>query len=204
LGGKPMLAWTILAAQESAYIDQLIVTTDDQEIADVARQWNCGVPFLRPGNLSGDEVSSVDVVLHALKELDVQYHYMVLLQPTSPFRTDVDIDACLDRCEQTNAPVCVSVCKVDKSPYWMVGMDKQNHLQRILEPPSPVSRRQDLPEVFALNGAVYAAEIDWFRANKTFLTEKTLGYVMPKERSLDVDSAYDLVLAKNWLARPND
>ena len=204
LGGKPMLAWTILAAQESAYIDRLIVTTDDQEIADVARQWNCEVPFMRPDNLAGDKVSSVDVILHALQELEAQHNYMVLLQPTSPFRTGADIDACLERCEKTNAPVCVSVCEVDKSPYWMVSMDELNHLQQILKPPNPVSRRQDLPKVYALNGAVYAAEVDWFCANKTFLTEKTLGYAMPKERSLDVDSKYDLSLANNWLTRPND
>ena len=202
LGGKPLIAWTILAAQESAYIDRLIVSTDDPEIADAAQRWNCEVPFMRPDDLAGDDTSSVDVVIHALQTLDTDHGYVVLLQPTSPFRTGADIDGCLERCEQSNAPVCVSICNVDKSPYWMVSMDEQNNLRKILEPPVPVTRRQDLPEVYALNGAVYAAEINWFQANKAFVTEETLGYVMPRERSLDIDTKYDLLLAKNRIPGP--
>jgi CMP-N,N'-diacetyllegionaminic acid synthase len=200
LGGKPLIAWTILAAQESAYIDRLIVSTDDQEIADAARKWNCDVPFIRPDELAGDDASSVDVVIHALQTLDTDHDYVVLLQPTSPFRTGADIDGCLEQCEQSNAPVCVSICNVDKSPYWMVSKDEQNNLRNILETPVPVSRRQDLPEVYALNGAVYAAEVDWIRANKAFLMENTLGYVMPRERSLDIDTEFDLSLAKNRIS----
>ncbi len=200
LGGKPLLAWTVLAARESAYIDRLILSTNDEEIADTARKWGCEVPFMRPGDLAEDDTSSVDVVLHALQALDETFDYFVLLQPTSPFRKGVDIDGCVELCKQTNAPLCLSVCDVDKSPYWMVSLDDRKCLQRILEPSKPASRRQDLPDVYALNGAVYVADVDWFKANKTFLTEDARGYVMPRERSLDIDTEYDFMLAKSRLA----
>ena len=200
LGGRPMVAWTISAALGSAYIDRLIISTDDEEIADTAKSWNCEVPFIRPDHLAQDDTSSVDVAIHALQTLKETYHYFVLLQPTSPFRTNSDIDNCLELCAQTDAPACVSICGADKSPYWMVSMDQQSHLHHVLEPPTPASRRQELPQVYSLNGAVYVAEVNWFEANETFLTEETRGYVMPRERSLDIDTEYDLSVAKCRLA----
>jgi len=195
-GGKPLINWTILAAQKSKFIDHLILSTDDIEIANVARKLNCGVPFMRPSELAGDDTSSEDVLIHALDNIDQEFGYLVLLQPTSPFRLAKDIDGCLEQCRDLQSPVCVSITEPDKSPYWMVYMDEQNRLHQLLKLDTPVSRRQDLPASYALNGAVYVAEVEWFRTHRKFLSSETVGYVMPKERSIDIDTPFDLEVAK--------
>ena len=119
LGGRPLLAWSILAARGSAHVDRIVVSSEDREIIETAREWGAEVPFVRPAELARDETSGMDVVLHALDQAGQGFDYVVLVQPTSPLRTPQDIDACLERCLETGAPACVSVCEPAKSPHWM-------------------------------------------------------------------------------------
>lgn len=190
VAGKPLIAWTIEKAKKSSYIDRLIVTTDDTEIASIAAQWGCEVPFMRPAELSRDETPGVLPILHALETLPDKYDLVVLLQPTSPLRNVEDIDGCISSLNKLNAPACVSIVSPDKSPYWMYGLDNANRLAPLLD--NEYSRRQDLPPIYALNGAVYAACTKWFELNKSFISSETIGYIMPKNRSLDVDDELDL------------
>jgi CMP-N,N'-diacetyllegionaminic acid synthase len=196
VGGFPLLAWTVIAAQKSRYIDRLILSSDDNEIISVARDYGCDVPFTRPTELAGDETSSADVARHAINNLQDKYDVLVLLQPTSPLRTTSDIDACVKLLFDTNAPSVISVCQTDKSPYWMFLRDSDGVLEPVIQQESVPSRRQDAPAVYLPNGAVYAVKITRFLENPVFIFPQSLGYVMPRNRSLDIDELDDF----QWLA----
>jgi len=194
LAGKPLIAWSIEAAKKSQYIDRIVVSTDDQEIAEVATQWGGEVPFLRPSELAQDSTPGIAPVLHMLSNLEPSYDLVVLLQPTSPLRTVEDIDGTIALMLNRNAKACVSVVEPDKSPYWMYTIEKNGYLHPALE--GDYSRRQELPAVYALNGAVYAADVSWLYDKKTFLDEQTLAYIMPKERSADIDTELDFKITE--------
>jgi CMP-N,N'-diacetyllegionaminic acid synthase len=198
VAGKPLIAWTIEEAKKSKYVDRLILSSDDSEIIQVAKQWGCDVPFIRPAELAQDDTPGIEPVLHALREIP-NYHYIVLLQPTSPLRTAEDIDRCIEICVQNQGNVCVSVVKPDKSPYWMYTVNEANLLTPLLNSERVITRRQDMPEVYALNGAVYVANIPFLMDKKSFITEETFAYVMPRERSIDIDSELDLKIASMLL-----
>lgn len=200
VGGKPLIAWTIEAALASRCVSRVVLSSDDDEIMQVARSHGCEVPFRRPAELAGDLASSADVVAHALAQLPGHDH-VLLLQPTSPLREAADIDAAFDLMQSHQAPACVSVCPVQESPYWMYRIEGGQQLRPLLPPASGAHRRQDLPPVYMLNGALYLAGVDHFRQQRAFLGPGCAAYVMPRERSLDIDTAEDLALADEELSK---
>lgn len=200
LGGKPLISWTIEAAQGSAYIDRLVLSSDDPAIIEVARTWGCEVPFARPAELARDDTPGIAPVLHAIEALP-GYDYVVLLQPTSPLRSISDIDGCLELCVRAGFPACVSVTEPDKSPYWMYTLDPSGQMRPLMEGVERFDRRQELPQVYALNGAVYAADCRWLAASRSFVTLETGGYLMPRERSADIDTELDLLCVEALLER---
>jgi CMP-N,N'-diacetyllegionaminic acid synthase len=195
LAGKPLLAWTIEAAGKSQYIDRCILSSEDPEIIATAIAWGCEVPFVRPIELAQDETPGMEPVMHAINHL-AYYDYIVLLQPTSPLRTVDDIDACIALCFEKNANACVSVTEPDKSPFWMYTLSEHNQMNPLMESHVFFLRRQDMPKTVALNGAVYVAKRDWLLLNRSFMSNETIAYEMPKERSLDIDTEFDLKLVK--------
>lgn len=198
LAGKSLLAWTIEAALGSKFIDRLILSSDDSEIIDAAIEVGCEAPFVRPAELALDDTPHAAVINHTLSALDKTYDYFVLLQPTSPFRTSADIDACIERCENMAAPVAVSLMKFEKSPRTIVGLDDGFRVQSLFGLSAPEIRRQD-STAYILNGAVYVCRTDWWPENQRFLSEHTVGYVMPADRSIDIDTPDDLRLAERLL-----
>ena len=194
-GGKPLIAWTVEAAKASRYVDRVILSSDDAAIAEAAARFGCEVPFVRPAELATDKADSMSVVRHALGALSERYDLLLLLQPTSPLRTAADIDAALERCLQGETQTCVSVCEPDKSPYWMMTMPADHTVQPLFPPEQVPARRQDAPPIFALNGAIYIAPTAHLAAGGGFVIKGTIGYVMPKERSLDIDTELDLRFA---------
>lgn len=192
--GRPLLAWSIDAARGSRCIDRVVLSSEDEAIIAAARACGCEVPFRRPDVLASDTASTTDVVLHALDALP-GYDVVVLLQPTSPLRTASDIDAACEKFATSSAPACVSVSRVEQNPYWMYRLGDDDALLPIIEP-SEAARRQDLPDVYMLNGAVYIAATAWLRQTRTFLTRDTVAHVMPVDRALDIDTAADLEVFK--------
>ncbi len=190
VAGKPLIAWTIEEAKKSKYLDRLILSSEDAEIIEVAIDLGVDVPFVRPAELAQDDTPGIEPVLHAVREVP-DYDYLVLLQPTSPLRTVEDIDQCLETCLALGAPACVSVTAPDKSPYWMYTLSADKRMKPLLTSESYASR-QALPAVYALNGAVYVAEIGWFMLKKCFVSEETVAFEMPKEHSVDIDTESDL------------
>jgi N-acylneuraminate cytidylyltransferase len=201
IGGKPMIAWTIEAAHGSRYIDRLILSSDDRAIINVAAEYGCEAPFVRPAKLAGDEADSMGVIRHAIEALPQQFEYLVLLQPTSPMRRSEDIDGAIERCVQRRAPACVSVCETDKSPFWMMRLDAQSIMHPLFPAEQIPYRRQDAPAVFVLNGAIYVARTEHLMHGGSFLAPGAVGYLMPKERSLDIDTELDLAIVDFLLTR---
>lgn len=169
----------------------MVLTSDDDAIIAAARSLDCKVLFRRPAVLAPDTASSVDVVMHALDMLP-GYEVVVLLQPTSPLRTAADTEAACERFAISGAPACVSVCIAAQSPYWMFELGDNQTLTPLIELPAGVTRRQDLPAVYALNGAIYVADAPWLRQSGTFLTRDTVASVVPAERSIDIDTPADI------------
>jgi CMP-N,N'-diacetyllegionaminic acid synthase len=189
-GGKPLIDYTIAAARQARAVDRLVLSTDDERIADAARRAGCEVPFMRSAALARDDTPSIDVILDTLDRLP-PYDIVVLLQPTSPLRSAQDIDAACDAVALGGAPSCVSVTEAEQSPYWMYALEADRRLRALLPAPATASRRQDLPAAYVLNGAVYAARTAWLRQHRSFLAESTVAHLMPRRRSIDIDTLED-------------
>lgn len=198
LGGKPLIVWTIEAALAASGIDAVVVSTEDEEIADIARAAGAQVPFLRPADIAGDHTPSIAAVMHAV-ELLPEYGRLLLLQPTSPLRTAQDIEGLFRMADETGAPSIVSVCPVEEHPAWMYRRSEHGVLQSFIDGPV-AARRQDLPSLYVLNGAMYLAQREWLLSGGALLGPETLGYVMPAERSIDIDTISDWRLAEMALA----
>lgn len=194
IAGKPLIVWTIEAALRSSLLSAVVVSTDDPEIANVARNAGAQVPFMRPSKLAQDQTPGVDPVLHALGQLP-QYDSVLLLQPTSPLRTTEDIDGCLNFVAQQMVPSVVSVTEADVHPYWTYRLNADQTIARFVDA-APIARRQDLPAAFALNGAMYFADANWLRRRGRLVSSETLGYVMPREHSVDLDTPFDWKFAE--------
>ncbi len=199
VAGKPLIAWTIAAASESRVCQRIIVSTDSPEIADAARQHGAEIPFMRPAELATDDASGTDPVLHAVRWLDLHENFapewVMLLQPTSPLRTSLDIRRAVALAEEKNADAVVSVAPVEDHPFWMKRIDADGCLEDFIRLEKPFNRRQDLPEVYALNGAIYLVHRTVLLGQETLFPPRTHALVMPRERSLDVDTPWDLYLA---------
>jgi CMP-N,N'-diacetyllegionaminic acid synthase len=195
IAGKPLIAWTIEEAKKSKYIDRLILSSEDKEIINIAKSFGCEVPFIRPDHLALDSTPGMDPVLHAIRKLP-KFDFVVVLQPTSPLRIAEDIDGCIEQLLKSASPSCVSVTEPEKSPYWMFSLNDESKIEPVINQNDIIVRRQDLPSVYALNGAVYAAETNWLLEKKSFLTKETTAFIMPKNRSFDIDTEEDFLFCE--------
>lgn len=201
LAGKPLIAWTIEAALNSKTCSRLIVSTDNLDIKKIAQDWGAEVPFIRPENLSGDTVESILVAHHAinylLSEGMQKSDYILLLQPTSPLRDEQDIKNVIDIGQLQQAEAVMSVTECPYNPYKTHTISHQGVLQRFITKTFDNVPRQNLPSVYVENGAVYLNRISSLIEKKTFIPEnKTVPYIMPLDRSLDIDTPWDLYLAE--------
>ena len=187
--GKPLLQWSIDVALSSPSVDRLVVSTDDPEIAEVARAGGAEVPFLRPLELATDTTPGIAPVLHALQLLP-EVSEVLLLQPTSPLRQVDDVEAIVALHRQAGHDAVVSVVPSSKHPAWMFSLSSGQVLEPLVAH-SDVACRQQLSPAYALNGALYLASRTVLERERSFLTPDTMGYVMPPERSVDIDSALD-------------
>jgi len=202
LGGKPLIAWTIDAARASGLLDRVMVSTDDPDIAETARRYGAEVPFVRPASLAVDETPALDVALHALDWLESQGalpEYLVWLQPTSPFRTGEDIAAGIALMEHSQAPAIVGVCEARVHPLYVVKINPDGALEPFMPGAAGKTRRQDLPDAYQVNGAFYLNRSLALRQDRSFIPNGTRPLIMPPERSIDIDSAWDFFLAQTIL-----
>jgi CMP-N,N'-diacetyllegionaminic acid synthase len=153
LGGKPLIAWSIEAGLNSQYIDAVIVTSDNEEILNISEKYGAQI-IQRPQNLAEDTTSSIDTLLHAIEGL-TQYDFVVLLQPTSPLRTDIHIDEAIKLLTEKEADAVISICETEHSPLWSNPLPKDESMVNFISNEIKNTRSQDLPQYFRLNGAIY-------------------------------------------------
>lgn len=198
VGGKPLIAWTIEAARGAKSVERVVVTTDCPGIVEVSRRHGAEVPFMRPAELATDDAPGILPAIHAVEWLEenenYQPDYVAYLQPTSPLRTAEDIDNAMRLAEEKRADGVVSVTEAGQHPLWMKTIDAEGRMADFLPQRQEVVRRQDLPPVYGLNGAIYLVRRDVLLTQRTFYNDRTFPYVMPSERSLDIDTPWDLFL----------
>lgn len=206
LAGQPLIAYTIQAALESRLLSRVLVSTDSPTIAQIAKTYGAEVPFIRPPELARDDVPRLPVVRHAVDYLENNEGYtpdiIVTLQPTSPLRRAEHIDAAIEMLVGTGADAVVSVCEAEHSPYWMRRVDAEGRLVPLLSGSETYLRRQDLPVVYRINGAVFAETYAAVRAGVNQPAENICPLIMEQWESIDIDEEYDLKVAEmHMLAR---
>ncbi len=202
LGGKPLIAYSIESAKESDLITHSIISTDDPEIAEVARKWGGEVPFMRPAELATDTAGHVGVMQHAVKfmeeKLGFTFDYVVIFQPTSPFRTKDDVDGTIQKLIDTGADSAVSIFEIDSTyhPIKVKKLEGDRVLPYCMEEPEG-KRRQDLPKAYRRSSAIYAMKRDLLMIGGKLFGDYVVGYVTPREYFVDIDTHFDWVVAED-------
>jgi CMP-N,N'-diacetyllegionaminic acid synthase len=206
LRGKPLIAWTIEAARQSGVVDDAIVTTDDETIANIARKWGGRVPWMRPSELATDTASSMDVVSHAVDMLGSgreSFDFVVLLQPTSPFRTPATINHGIEISVHRGGKPLVAVSPAQSHPSWCFRVLAEGILSPICSAEGVTLRSQDLSPAYVINGSLYVSSVDYFRRAKTFLCQDTSALIIEdRKEALDIDDEWDWQLAEFLGNRP--
>jgi len=205
LAGKPLIAYTIEAANKSKYLTRTILSTDDKEIAKISKHYGCEVPFTRPDEFAQDESTSMEVVQHALEWLkeneDEEYDYLMILQPTSPMRLAEDIDECIKLAVETDTDSVMSMKELeDFSPKKVKKIEEGVILPYFEEEGKQSSRRQDLSKMYKRNCAIYLTKTELIKQDDLF-GKISRAYIMPEERSVDINAPIDFELAEFLLRR---
>ena len=197
LNGKPLLAYSIEAALASGMFDTVHVSTDSERYAGIARQYGADEPFLRSADTSSDTASSEDAIREVLRryeELGQCFDAFMLLQPTSPLRTAEDIRAAFGVMEEKQAESVVSVCEMEHSPLWCNTLPPDDSMREFLRKDGE-RRRQDLAVYYRLNGAIYLVKTEHFLCTGSLYGDGCYAYHMSAERSVDIDSPTDFIIA---------
>lgn len=197
LGGKPLLAYTADAAQAAKRLTRIVLSTEDEEIAEVGRKYGLEVPFIRPPDLAQDATPTLPVVRHALEFFENEnFDAVCLLQPTNPLRRACDIDNCLELLENTGATAVLSLLPVPAHyhPRWVYWRDNEGRIVLSTGETEPIARRQDLPPAFHRDGSVYAIRAETVLRHNSLYGAKVRGYTMDAAFSANIDTEED------WLA----
>jgi CMP-N-acetylneuraminic acid synthetase len=196
LAGKPMLVWTIESAIQSKYLDEIVLSTDSDDIIKVAGNYKIKT-IKRPIELASDTAKTVDVVKHVIENIDKKYDFIVLLQPTSPLRTSTHIDEAIEQLIKLNADAIISVTEADHSPLWCNILPENLSMENFISKDIKHKRSQDLPKFYRLNGAIYICKTKKLIEENTFFLKKNIyAYIMDKKSSVDIDEELDFKLAE--------
>ncbi|MBM7573191.1 cytidylyltransferase domain-containing protein [Aquibacillus albus] len=196
--GKPLIQYTIDEAKQSKYLDTVIVSTDDQEIANVSKECGVAVPFLRPKSLASDNSKTIDAIIYTINKLTQNgndYDYVVLLQPTQPLRKYWHIDGAIEKIINKNVDSLVSVSEVKDHPSLIRTINNDEILGNLININSTI-RRQDFPVYYKVNGAIYINKLNEKFSSNTSLNDNKLAYIMDRSYDLDIDEPIDLELFK--------
>ncbi len=205
LGGKPLIAYSIEAARQSKLLTDFIVSTEDEEIAEISRKWGAPVPFMRPQKLARDDTGSIEVIIHALNTMRENYgkiyDYVMILQPTSPFRLARDIDNSIKKIVDTKADSVMSMVEViDFSPKKLKILDGDIIKPWLMEEGPLSERRQNETKVYKRNCAIYLTKVEIIKKGDLF-GKISRAYVMPPERSIDINEPLDFEWAEFLISK---
>jgi len=199
--GHPLIAYTICEALRSKHISDVVVSSDDEEIMQVANDYGASVPFKRPNELSGDRAKPVECNLHATRIMETKvgfkYDYVVELLCTNPFKTAFDIDTALEMQFESDADSVIGVVRLDDHHPIRIKKLEDGYIREFCLPEIPESTRQDLkPDAFIRNGSIYSMRRDMLEQGIRYGTENSLAYIMPRERTVNIDEPMDLEIAR--------
>lgn len=209
LGGLPLIVYTINAALRAKNIDRVIVTTDDADIADVARKYGAEVPFIRPKHLAQDNSMALDAYLHAvdfLQEKDgVAITKFMVLLPTSPFRTSQHIDDAIQLFDTTQAETLISMSEVEIPPTWYYELDNNLRVTNAgFGTGNCVANRQESKSYYRPNGAIYILDYDMLKNERSYYCDNTVAYIMDYVSSVDIDTIDDFEYAEYLLRKKEE
>jgi CMP-N-acetylneuraminic acid synthetase len=201
LAGKPLIAYAIETGLACKNLETVIVSTDDEEIARVAREYSAEVPFMRPAELATDTSSEWLAWQHAIKQVQMargEFDVFVSMPVTSPFRDVSDVQACIDTLNGDPATdIVITTREAERSPYFnMVKLDAAGYASVVIQPENAVVRRQDVPAVYDVTTVAYAARPEYILRASRLFEGKVKTVVVPAERALDIDTPYDFMLAE--------
>lgn len=199
IGGISLTGRAVQAGLESKYIDDVIISTDDNDIAEEAEKNGCEIPFMRPAELATDSARSIDVIKHAIETMKSEgrsYDIFVLLQPTTPFRTAQHIDDCLELYVEKNADSVISVTEAEHHPLWMNTLPEDMSMKDFMRPEAENMNRQELTAQYRINGGVYAVSCDYLLSTGKLYSDRSYAYLMDAESSIDIDSELDYKIAR--------
>ena len=196
LNGKPLIAYSIEAANESKCFDKVLVSTDSEKYAEISKKYGAKVPFLRSAENSNDESGTWGACEEVLNNLDEKFDVVVLLQPTSPFRTAQNIKEALDLFFLKNADTVVSVTQISHPLEWYNHLPDDNSLANFEAEEIRTKRRQDLRPCYTMNGAVYIVKRELLKPDLYLCGENSFAYVMDEANSVDIDSESDFLKAR--------
>lgn len=204
INNSPLIKYTIDSAKKSKFISDLIVSTDSKEIAKYCKKLHVNVPFIRPKYLSTDKASTLDVVLHAEKKysklLKKKFDYVLILQPTTPFRARNLIDKSIAKLVKSGAEALVTLSDVGANhPFRMYELSSLNKIKPILKNKTPMLGRQYLPKFYLRSGEIYLVSNKVLKKYKTLLPKNTIGYISNNKTNINIDSYQDLALAKIFI-----
>lgn len=206
LNGKPLLQYTIEAAQGAHQLTRTILSTEDEEIARVGQQCGVDVPFMRPVELAADNTPTLPVIQHAVRwmeMIDEVYDAVCLLQPTNPFRTSEQIDACIALMieHQSDSVVTMLPVPAEYNPHWVFFQDENGYFRLSTGEKAPIPRRQELPPAFHRDGSIYVTRRDILMIGNSLYGERIIGFVMEKSQSVNIDTLDDWRRAEELLRR---
>jgi len=208
LAGKPLIAYSIETARASKLIERVVVSTDDAEIADVARRYGADVPFMRPAELAQDDSPEWLTWQHAVRTLQAAeaggaaIDAFVCVSPTSPLRAVEDIDACIEMLLNSDADMVMTVSPSERNPYFnMVALDEAGSARVVIKPDRPIYRRQDAPRVYDITTVAYAFRPAFVLGTRSEFDGKVRAVVVPAERAVDIDTELDFAFAEFLLRR---
>lgn len=199
LNGKPLIAYTIEAAIKSNEFDEIMVSTDSEVYANIAKEYGANVPFLRSETLASDTASSWDAVKEVLDKYSCNgehFDVVALLQPTSPLRTSEDIVNGFKILDENDANTVVGVCEMDHSPLWANTLPKDNSMETFIREDVLNLPRQQIETYYRINGALYIVRTSHLMIAENIYADKSYAYIMDKHKSVDIDDEFDLNLAK--------
>jgi N-acylneuraminate cytidylyltransferase/CMP-N,N'-diacetyllegionaminic acid synthase len=206
MNDKPLIWYTINAAKKSKFIDKIIVSTDDNEIAEIAKKYDAEIPFMRPKELARDDSLAIDNYIYTIDRLNKEFNYgiveFVVLQPTSPLRTSLDIDNAIQIFEEKKADSVISVSEAIHPPIWSKKIDEKGILRNYFDIRIGNKNRQEIEKVYMPNGAIFVFKFSLLKEKYSYYSDKTYPYIIPLERSIDIDSKLDFEFAE-YLMKKN-
>ena len=202
--GKPLIAYAIECSLKCPSIDHLIVTTDSEQIAGIARKCGADVPFIRPAELAEDKTPMLPVLQHAVTATEEYYQKtveaLVLLHPTGPLRTVDDVEGCLKLFKDSDCDAVISGNTSNRSPYFTMVMPNNGYIRLVVPSSEPIGRRQDSPPIYDLNSVVWVYSRKALMEECVRIPERTLLYVVPSERAIDIDTEFDFKILEFLMA----